>query len=441
MKEEEKTELNKTETDNELQITETDTELKKTESEQQDRDTEQQDHESAPQDKDPEMKRQIKDPGAAWAAENAEATGKDNERNWRSVGIPGKVVIAAGACALVLLCLYFFRGANPGQKPAEETAPGAAATEQAAQTAEAAAASTMEAAEQAYTGRTAGKETAAVLSPETEALEKSLRKKIGEKDGKWSLYLYRYDTEEEIGINANDPMISASLVKLYIAGCYLEKVERGEVEDKYDNQLFAMLSASDNGATNTLIDVLGMEEINDFIKAHKFSAGQLNRKMLENNGTENYTSSKDCGRILRQVFEGKYINEEASDRVMEALRAQIERNRHKIPAGVPKGVETANKTGELYTKDENGKNVAVQNDAAVIFAEDHPYVLVIMTTVPSVGEGEMHRQIAEISEEVYLAVTGSEKETDAEESTDSEKAEDAEEETDAKESKDSEKAR
>lgn len=88
MKEEEKTELNKTETDNELQITETDTELKKTESEQQDRDTEQQDHESAPQDKDPEMKRQIKDPGAAWAAENAEATGKDNERNWRSVGIP-----------------------------------------------------------------------------------------------------------------------------------------------------------------------------------------------------------------------------------------------------------------------------------------------------------------------------------------------------------------
>ena len=90
MKEEEKTELNKTETDNELQITETDTELKKTESEQQDRDTEQQDHESAPRDKDPELKRQIKDPGAAWAAENAEATGKDNARNWRSVGIPGE---------------------------------------------------------------------------------------------------------------------------------------------------------------------------------------------------------------------------------------------------------------------------------------------------------------------------------------------------------------
>ena len=47
----------------------------------------------------------------------------------------------------------------------------------------------------------------------------------------------------------------------------------------------------------------------------------------------------------------------------------------------------------------------------------------------------MHRQIAEISEEVYLAVTDSEKETDAEESTDLEK------ETDAEESKDSEKAR
>jgi hypothetical protein len=131
-----------------------------------------------------------------------------------------------------------------------------------------------------------------------------------------------------------------------------------------------------------------MDRINAFIQDHHYSAGQLNRKMLENNGTENYTSAKDCGRVLRKVYKGSYVSKEASERILEAMRAQIARNRYKIPAGVPESVETANKTGELYTKNKEGINVSVQNDAAIIFAEDHPYVLTVMTAVPGAGEDE-----------------------------------------------------
>ena len=142
------------------------------------------------------------------------------------------------------------------------------------------------------------------------------------------------------------------------------------------------------------------------MQEHHYGAGRLNRKMLENNGTENYTSTRDCGNVLRNVYDRTYINKVASGRVEEAMRAQIARNLYKIPAGVPEGVETANKTGELFTQNAEGVNVDVQNDAAIIFAGEHPYVLVVMTAVPGAGEAQMHEEISAISAEVYKAICG-----------------------------------
>ena len=349
-----------------------------------------------------------KDPGLAWAEENAEATGVHSAEDMQSAGIPGRILIIIAACLVIAIALWFFLAKRP-VKPSEEAQTGISETQEQAQNAE-----TTKAAEAASTGETSSisstagtsSETALPLSPEMKTLDKKLRKELAEKAGDWSLYLYRLDTGEEIGINANDPMISASLIKLYIAGCYLEDVEKGNIEDNYQNQLFAMISASDNGATNQLIDLLGKERINAFIQDHHYTAGQLNRKMLESNGTENYTSAKDCGRVLRKVYKGNYVNKEASKRILDAMLAQISRNRYKIPAGVPEGVKTANKTGELYTKNKEGINVSVQNDAAIIFAEDHPYVLTVMTAVPGAGEGDLHRQIADLSRQVYEAVCG-----------------------------------
>ena len=262
----------------------------------------------------------------------------------------------------------------------------------------------------ASTAGSAATKKDSTLSPEMSALDKKLRGELENKSGDWSLYLYRLDTDEEIAINADQPMVSASLIKLYIAGCYLERVKKGKLDDNYDYQLFKMLSESDNGATNTLIDVLGMDRINRFMKKHHFKAGKLNRKMLVQNGTENYTSSADCGKVLREVYNWDYVNPDSSARVMRALWAQIPRNRQKIPAGVPSDIETANKTGELYTHDQNGTGITVQNDAAVIFAPDRPYILVVMTAVPGGGEGQLHREIAGLSAQVYEAICGTKEE-------------------------------
>jgi N-acetylmuramoyl-L-alanine amidase len=184
-----------------------------------------------------------------------------------------------------------------------------------------------------------------------------------------------------------------------------------------------MLSASDNGSANTLIDVLGMDTINDYMEEQNYPDGRLNRKMLQKNGTENYVSARDCGRLLRRAYQGRLVSKEASERVVEALRDQIGRNRGKIPAGVPGEVVTANKTGELITVNDRGTGVDVQNDAAIIFDEDHPYILVVMSAVPGAGEGDLHAQIAELSSVVYDAVCGEAEDEETEKSEETEEEE------------------
>ena len=221
-------------------------------------------------------------------------------------------------------------------------------------------------------------------------LEEELREEIDRLGGKWSLYMKRLDTNETIGIHDDEKMIAASLIKLFVAGEFYTLCEAGELNvDNYSNQPDLMISISDNGAANTLINACSMDKINEFSRENGFNETELNRRMLEWNGTENYTSARDCGRLLEEVLDGKYVSEAASERILTALKNQDRKG--KIPAGVPFEVETGNKTGELNN---------VDNDAAIIWSPNATYILVIMS---SDTYGRIN-EIRKLSSMVYGAI-------------------------------------
>lgn len=221
-------------------------------------------------------------------------------------------------------------------------------------------------------------------------LEEELREEIDRLGGKWSLYMKRLDTNETIGIHDDEKMIAASLIKLFVAGEFYTLCEAGELNvDNYSNQPDLMISISDNGAANTLINACSMDKINEFSRENGFNETELNRRMLEWNGTENYTSARDCGRLLEEVLDGKYVSEAASERILTALKNQDRKG--KIPAGVPFEVETGNKTGELDN---------VDNDAAIIWSPNATYILVIMS---SDTYGRIN-EIRKLSSMVYGAI-------------------------------------
>lgn len=190
-------------------------------------------------------------------------------------------------------------------------------------------------------------------------------------NGTWSVYVCNLLKDSDGTIN-DTPMQAASLIKLYIMGAVYENygtIAQSHNSEEIDSNISAMISVSDNDAANTLVnwlgngnDAAGMAKVNNFCQEHGFTSTQMNRLLLagKENG-DNYTSVKDCGTFLKQIYQ--VINGTLSSSTLanaDAMYFQLktQQRKNKIPAQLPEGVGTANKTGELDT---------VENDAAIIY--------------------------------------------------------------------------
>ena len=192
--------------------------------------------------------------------------------------------------------------------------------------------------------------------------------------GEWSVYVYVPCTDSALEIN-NIKVQAASVIKLFIMGAVYDDYD--EITKKYgkretDELIEKMITVSSNESADELVFMIGrsnaakgQKAINEYCKRIGFESTSMNRMMGDNNDkSDNYTSAKDAGMFLNMVLSGSLPH---SDEMMEYLKNQTRKN--KIPDGVPKNVMTANKTGELED---------VENDAAIIFA-DEPYILCVMS--------------------------------------------------------------
>lgn len=190
-------------------------------------------------------------------------------------------------------------------------------------------------------------------------------------NGTWSVYVCNLLKDSDGTIN-DTPMQAASLIKLYIMGTVYENygtIAQSHNSEEIDSNISAMISVSDNDAANTLVnwlgngnDAAGMAKVNNFCQEHGFTSTQMNRLLLagKENG-DNYTSVKDCGTFLKQIYQvvnGTLPSSTLTNADAMYFQLKTQQRKNKIPAQLPEGVGTANKTGELDT---------VENDAAIIY--------------------------------------------------------------------------
>lgn len=210
--------------------------------------------------------------------------------------------------------------------------------------------------------------------------------------GTWSVYAKDLTSNSDIAsVNADAKMQSASVIKLFIMATAYDEMAKGNmVPTEVSSDIKLMITQSENFATNRMIDRLGFDKINNYIRSNGYTNTELNRYMLKSNANgDNYTSSKDAAKILENIYNHKCVSYEASEQMMAYLKAQ--QLRSKIPDGVPSGVQTANKTGELDN---------VENDAAIVFKDNAPYVLVVMSSGLS-DTAKARQNIVDISKIVY----------------------------------------
>lgn len=227
-----------------------------------------------------------------------------------------------------------------------------------------------------------------------------------------------------VSVNGSTQHASASMIKLVVLAALFDKVAAGEIDlsaqvevkasdivsgtgtvqddgpGTYELQELArrMIADSDNTATNVIVDLIGMDAVNEEASKLGLTGTVMARKMMDmvaaDQGMRNRMTSDDAATVLNLIASGKLVNEQMSELAMSFLLQQT------INAGltdaIPADVQVAHKTGEL---------IQAEHDGGIVLAA-HPYVLVVMTE--GIDNYLGVSVIADVSRAVYVATNGSE---------------------------------
>ena len=133
-----------------------------------------------------------------------------------------------------------------------------------------------------------------------------------------------------------------------------------------------VVAVSDNGATNVLIDRVGMANVNALMESLGLKHTQLRRKMMDlkaaTEGRENVSTPREMMTLLERLYRGKVVKEPLLADFFTMLAT------HKdswLPRNLPEGIRIANKPGSLE---------GVRNDTGIVFLKNRPYVISVMCT-------------------------------------------------------------
>ena len=252
--------------------------------------------------------------------------------------------------------------------------------------------------------------------------EKRVQEIAGRVDGVVGYAIVDLTTGDRIGHLERETFPTASAIKLAIVYELFKQAEEGKVRLEETVTLdrrqavggtgvlvemgtptlsirdyaVLMVTLSDNTATNVLIDRLGMDKITARMQGLGLNGTKLRRHMMDTaaarRGDENVSTPDELVRLLQAMSgpmsgpanTGHYQMDDA----IELLKKPKE---NRLRRGLPEGVASADKSGELE---------GVRVDAGIVFAKNRPYVLCVMTTFLR-DEAEGERAIESISRIAY----------------------------------------
>lgn len=228
-------------------------------------------------------------------------------------------------------------------------------------------------------------------------------------------------TGEEIFINADEIFPQASSIKIHILTELYRQAEQGKfrlsdvlplpekarvggsgvlnelgqksVSMSIRDYAVLMIVLSDNTATNLLIDLVGMGNVNKSLRAVGATKTKLQRIMMDikaaAEGRENIGTPKEVMMVFEKLYKGEIVSKAASDDMLSIFRKE---KSGAIRAGLPATVEVANKEGEVE---------GIRCDVGIVYVPDSPYIICAMTKLLAKDE-DGPKIIAEISRTAYM---------------------------------------
>lgn len=165
---------------------------------------------------------------------------------------------------------------------------------------------------------------------------------------------------------------------------------------------FHMITTSSNLATNLLIDLVGLDRLQQLLDEVGSGGIELRRGVEDESafaqGINNRVTANGMLDLLRKIEEGRAFSVTASAKALEIMHEQEFRSG--IPAGLPDDARVAHKTGEIST---------VAHDCGIVYPRDRkPYAIVVLTEWEARETGRRSETIARISRTVYDHLAGAE---------------------------------
>jgi len=245
-------------------------------------------------------------------------------------------------------------------------------------------------------------------------LKASIVRIIGGTGAHWGIYMKSLETGEEIAINADQPMETASTIKLTLLTELFEQIKAGTLKltDKYTvtkadqvggtgviqyldvgdtltikDLATLMVIVSDNTATDVLFRAvggpevvaqrmrqLGFKETRPQWTVHGYFAAlsAATDRLTFNSDPRNrfgQTTAREMGRLLEMMERGQLVDQASSDMMLQIMRRQLYRTR--IPRYLDSSWRIPHKTGELPPY--------VADDVGVLERPGHRIVLTVLT--------------------------------------------------------------
>lgn len=222
--------------------------------------------------------------------------------------------------------------------------------------------------------------------------------------GVYSLKVIRLDNNFEYGINNDQVLQAASLIKLPTLITLYQEAEKGNIdlETKYtlkesDKKEGSGSLASKKAGTQItyreLARLMGKESDNTAfnIVRNLFGDTKINKVALEigmkkTSLEENETTPDDIALLFQRLWNGELINNSDKEELLSYLTDTIYED------FLPKGIT------EVKVAHKFGREVHVINDAGIVLA-DKPFILVIMTD--GIVEKEADVTIPELAKIIY----------------------------------------
>ena len=233
---------------------------------------------------------------------------------------------------------------------------------------------------------------------ELDELEEEIKDYISNKRGKYGIYIKNLDTDESLVMN-DGQYSAASIIKLFVmAGVYNEAGEdRLNLDSSVKSKLNTMITVSDNYSSNFLVGRMGHGNYSAGFDAENKNSKSLGCVLTQHKSLfsgcgdyvsygRNFVSPYDCGIVLEKIYNSTLVNQKYSAQMLSMLKNQERRN--KIPAGLPKGTECANKTGEAS---------GIESDVAIVYSPNCDYIICVITNGAANGAND----ITKISQITY----------------------------------------